>query len=90
MNPTMARAANDVESGGWLVEDHHGRIVNQRAGDGDALLHARGKLVAAAMTEFVHLQVGRRARRRGGRKVLSSSPCRRPKYSTISWAVSRP
>ena len=56
MNPMMAARGHDVEAAGRLVEDHDRRIVHQRARDGDFLLHAGRELVAAAMTEFVHLQ----------------------------------
>src|SRR5208283_2380861 len=47
---------HDVEQCGWLVEDHHLRIMNQRAGDGGLLLHAGGELVTSAIAKRVHVQ----------------------------------
>jgi hypothetical protein len=47
---------HDVEAEGGFVEDHDGRIVDERAGDGGFLLHAGGELVAATITEAVHVQ----------------------------------
>ena len=37
-----------VEAGGRLVEDEQGRVLRQRHGDDDALLHAAGQLVRKA------------------------------------------
>src|SRR5690348_16892481 len=47
---------HDVEPGGWLVKNHYGRVVDQRAGDGSFLLHAGGEFVAAAIAEAIHIQ----------------------------------
>src|SRR5258708_10416443 len=47
---------HDVEAEGGLVENHHRRVVDQSAGDGGFLLHAGGKLVAAAVAEGVHVE----------------------------------
>ncbi len=47
-----------VEPGGRLVEDQHGRIVNDRAGDRHLLLHAGRHLRAEHVAEFLHLQLG--------------------------------
>src|SRR5216684_2711890 len=47
---------HDVEAEGGLIEDHHRRVVDQGAGNGGFLLHAGGKLVAAAVAEAVHVQ----------------------------------
>src|SRR2546423_9258012 len=49
-------SGHDVEAIGGLIEDHDRRIVNEGAGDGGLLLHAGGKLVAAAVAEAVHFQ----------------------------------
>src|SRR6266436_2532818 len=48
--------SHDVEAVGGFVEDHHRGIVDESAGDGSFLLHAGGKLVAAAVAEAVHVQ----------------------------------
>src|SRR5579859_685523 len=47
---------HDVEAVGGLVENHDGRVVDERAGDGGFLHHAGGELVAAAVAEAVHVQ----------------------------------
>ena len=44
-----------------LVENHHRRVVDERAGDGDFLFHAAGKLVAAAVAKFIHVQRGKKS-----------------------------
>src|SRR6266849_3897752 len=49
-------SGHDVEAEGGLVEDHHRGVVDQGAGNGGFLLHAGGKLVAAAVAEAVHVQ----------------------------------
>src|SRR5713226_3409722 len=49
-------SGHDVEAEGGLVEDHHRGVVDQGAGDGSLLLHAGGKLVAAAVAEGVHIE----------------------------------
>src|SRR5260370_27891172 len=43
-------SGHDVEAEGGLVEDLHRGVADQGAGDGSLLLHAGGKLVAAAVT----------------------------------------
>src|SRR5580704_8885211 len=50
---------HDIQAQGGLVEDHHLRIVDERAGDGGFLLHASGKFVATAVAETVHIQTGK-------------------------------
>src|SRR5215472_18305443 len=47
---------HDIKSERGLIEDHDRGIVDERAGDGGFLLHAGGKLVAAAVAETVHVQ----------------------------------
>src|SRR5207253_9461402 len=41
----------DVEAVSGFVENHDGRIVNDAAGDRDALFHAGGEFVAAGRSE---------------------------------------
>ena len=48
--------ADDVEARGWLIEDHHRRIVNERASDGNPLLDARGESLAAAIAKGIDIQ----------------------------------
>ena len=62
-----------IESKRRFVENHNGRIMNQRAGDRRFLLHAGGKLVAAPVEEFVHVELVRqplRARAHFGRREI--------------------
>jgi hypothetical protein len=40
-----------VKAGGGLVEDHHRRIVNQRASDGNSLFDPRRKIFAAPIAK---------------------------------------
>src|SRR5260370_20445695 len=47
---------HDVDAVGGLIKDHDGRIVDESTGDGSFLLHAGGELVAATITEAVHVQ----------------------------------
>src|SRR5438105_12246386 len=49
-------SGHDIEAVRGLVEDHDRRIVDEGAGDGSFLLHAGGELVAAAITEAVHVE----------------------------------
>src|SRR5260370_20690869 len=49
-------SGHDVEAVGGFVEDHHRGVVDESAGDGGFLLHAGGKLVAAAVAEAAHGQ----------------------------------
>src|SRR6266851_668666 len=49
-------SGHDVEAESGLVEDHHRRVMDQGASDGGFLLHAGGKLVAAAVAEGVHIE----------------------------------
>src|SRR5216683_1062213 len=49
-------SGHDVKAKGGFVENHYWRVVDQGAGDGSLLLHAGGKLVAAAVAEGVHVQ----------------------------------
>src|SRR5439155_7390997 len=51
-----AARGHDTEAVGGLIEDHDRRIVDEGAGDGGFLLHASGELVAAAITEAVHVE----------------------------------
>src|SRR5436853_1923735 len=49
-------SGHDIEAVRGLIEDHDRRIVDEGAGDGSFLLHASGELVAAAITEAVHVE----------------------------------
>ena len=51
-----ARCDQDVEARGRLVEDQDGRIVDDRPGDRDLLLHAGRHLRAQDVAEVVHLE----------------------------------
>src|SRR5882724_10483193 len=42
-------SGHDVQAAGRFVEDHDGRIMDERAGDGGFLLHTCRELVAAAV-----------------------------------------
>ena len=46
-----------VETGGRLVKDHHRRVVDDRAGDGDLLLHAGRHLRPQHVPKVSHLQL---------------------------------
>src|SRR5258708_3125756 len=50
------RGGCDVEAIGGFIKDHHRGIVDEGTGDGGFLLHAGGELVAAAVTEAVHVE----------------------------------
>src|SRR2546430_16581867 len=56
---------HDVQAGGRLVENNHGRIVDERPRNGSFLLNAGGELAAAAVAEFVHLKAGAKNRDAG-------------------------
>src|SRR5690242_16512277 len=45
-----------IQAGSRLVEDHHGRIVDESSGNGDALFDAGGKIFAAAIAEYIDIQ----------------------------------
>ena len=45
-------AATDVEPGRGLVEEHHRRVVHQRAGEENALLLARRQRAERAVSEM--------------------------------------
>src|SRR6266446_1956114 len=47
---------HDIQTKRRLIENHHGRIVHQRAGDGGLLFHSSGKLVATPVAKIVHVQ----------------------------------
>ena len=47
---------HDVEADGGLIKNHHRRVVDQRAGDGDFLLHSGRELVAAAVGELADVE----------------------------------
>ena len=49
----QALARHRVERAERLVHQHHLRVVGQHAGDGDALLHAAGKLVRIGVGEVL-------------------------------------
>src|SRR5438128_1764543 len=48
-----------VDSGGWLIQQQHARLVDQSAGERDALLHASRKrvdLVAFARAKIAEIE----------------------------------
>ena len=53
----IARNANGEVRCFDVVENHHRRIVDERTRDRRFLLHARGKLVAPPVEEFVHVEL---------------------------------
>ena len=72
---------HDVEPGGGLIEDEHGRIVEHRAGDGHALLLAGRESLAAPVAEGVQVEGVEGPRDRGPRGHRPSSPWRRPEVA---------
>ena len=52
----MSLEANDVEPGGGLVQDQHGRVVQHGAGDRDALALAARQALAAPVREGSDLE----------------------------------
>ena len=53
--PLHVVARESVERGERLVHEQHGRIVGQRPGNGDPLLHAPGEMVRKGVGEFLQL-----------------------------------
>ena len=53
--PLHVVAGEGVERGERLVHQQHGRIVGERARDGDALLHAARQMVRIGLDELVEL-----------------------------------
>src|SRR5215472_10768384 len=47
---------HDIKPERGLIEDHDRGIVDERAGYGSLLLHARGQLVAASVPKTVHVE----------------------------------
>src|SRR5207237_6407037 len=48
--------ADDVQAGGGLVKDHYRRIMNERTGNRNSLLHAGGEIFAAAIADGADIQ----------------------------------
>ena len=75
----MLRAGRLVEIAGRLVGDQDGRLGHERAGDGDALLLAAGKLRRIVRQPLgepdrAELGLGARRRHRAGRRARAAPP----------------
>ena len=60
----------DIEIAGRLVKNEQTRLLHERAGDGDLLLLAAGKLLRVAVGERLELHFGKNALR--GLKILAA------------------
>ena len=73
-----------VEAVGRLVEDEHSRVVQQRAGDGDALLHAVAERLHVQVAEGAGAGQCRALRRSAAARSRRGMPKAAPKKSRYS------